>query len=94
MRINEIIIGNFRRYHGLNRIKLGNKGTISIIAAQNGVGKTTILDSIFLGLYGSKGYEKRIQETGNLVFSEWLIRSALNVKARHDDFPVISFKLK
>ena len=47
---------NFGIYKGLHRIELtqGGERNITLIGGMNGRGKTTILDAVFLCLYGKK----------------------------------------
>ena len=54
MKINKIILDNFRIYRGLNEIDLRSKKdkNISIIAGKNGFGKTTFLTSLIWCFYG------------------------------------------
>jgi DNA sulfur modification protein DndD len=54
MKINNIILNNFRIYRGLNQIDLKSKKdkNISIIAGKNGFGKTTFLTSLIWCFYG------------------------------------------
>ena len=49
-----IHIENFKRFCGEHRIPLAGKGRINVIAAENGVGKTTVLDAFYLALHGKK----------------------------------------
>lgn len=52
-------IQNFKRFSGRHNIKFNSgKGRMTIIGAQNGLGKTTLMEAIHLVLYGKKGFEK------------------------------------
>lgn len=55
MRIEHVILKNFRLYEGENKINfIFSKGkNISLIAGKNGFGKTTFLTSLIWGLYGN-----------------------------------------
>ena len=55
MRIEKIILNNFRIYNGDNHISFNNKRgkNVSLIAGKNGFGKTTFLTSLIWGLYGN-----------------------------------------
>ena len=55
----ELRIINFKRFAGTNIFPLMGNGNVTIIAAKNGVGKTTVLDAFNLVLHGST----RNQET-------------------------------
>lgn len=73
MRINNIVLNNFRIYKGKNKINFypyrENKN-ISIIAGQNGFGKTTFLSALVWGFYGKlivdvdEKYKREIYESG------------------------------
>ena len=73
MRINKVILHNFRIYNGLNEIIL-KKGdpnnNISIIAGNNGFGKTTFLNALVWCFYGKlsgevdEKYKREIYEAG------------------------------
>lgn len=55
MRITEIQVNNFRQYEKLNlKFDQGSKHDLHIIIADNGVGKTNILNSITWCLYGDE----------------------------------------
>ena len=60
----ELRITNFKRFAGTNIFPLKGDGNVTIIAAKNGVGKTTVLDAFNLALHGALGIKKRYQ---NLV---------------------------
>jgi len=73
MRINKISLINFRIYKGQNSIvfKSHNEGkNITIIAGQNGFGKTTFLSALVWGFYGKllsevdEKYKREIYELG------------------------------
>ena len=54
MKIDKIILENFRIYKGKNEIDLSSKNdkNINIIAGKNGFGKTTFLTSLIWCFYG------------------------------------------
>lgn len=72
MRIEKIILNNFRIYNGDNHISFNNKKgkNVSLIAGKNGFGKTTFLTSLIWGLYGNLmsqvevKYKKDIKNAG------------------------------
>lgn len=73
MRINKVIIRNFRIYKGLIEVSLNIndlKKNISIIAGYNGFGKTTFLNALVWCLYGKliaevdEKYRREIYEVG------------------------------
>ena len=49
----ELRITNFKRFAGTNIFPLKGDGNVTIIAAKNGVGKTTVLDAFNLALHGA-----------------------------------------
>jgi len=75
MRINRISLSNFRIYKGFNNLIFnstndGDNKNITIIAGQNGFGKTTFLTALVWGFYGKligevdEKYKKEIYESG------------------------------
>ena len=87
-----LTIENFKRFSGIHFLPLTGDGTITVIAAENGVGKTTILDAFYLALHGQKGIEQRKNET-NFDFNLWL-RNAYSSRADWDNgFAKIRVKL-
>ena len=68
MRILEISFDNFRRFYGKQSFLLSatDNKNVTLINAQNGLGKTNILNSILWCFYGitTKGFEDR-----NLIFN-------------------------
>lgn len=82
----ELRIFNFKRFAGINIFPLMGNGNVTIIAAKNGVGKTTVLDAFNLALHGQQGIKKRYSKTG-FKFDEW-IRKAHNTTITGDDCQV------
>ena len=70
-------IVNFKRFHGDVEIGLRGEGPITVVAAQNGVGKTTILDAISIALHGKRAFAERYPGRS---FHHWLL-NAYNVDA-------------
>jgi DNA sulfur modification protein DndD len=73
MRINRITINNFRIFKGLNEVVFKHENlenNITIIAGQNGFGKTTFLTALIWGFYGKligevdEKYKREIYESG------------------------------
>ena len=67
----QIKVENFKRFKGEHVLPLTGDGPITVIAAENGVGKTTILDAFYLALHGEKGMKKRKQDPA-FSFNTWL----------------------
>jgi len=66
-----IHLENFKRFCGEHMIPLSGPGQINVIAAENGVGKTTVLDAFYLALHGKKGMKMRKSEP-DFHFGAWL----------------------
>jgi len=86
----ELRITNFKRFAGNHHFTLFGEGQMTVFAAQNGVGKTTLMDSIFLCLYGKRGFTDRYSK---ISFNEWL-QNALSIEAPTSDYPEISFAIE
>ena len=56
MRIKKLIMHNFGVYASTNILEFKGDKPIVLIGGMNGRGKTTILEAILLGLYGSKSF--------------------------------------
>ena len=56
---------------------MSDNGRLTVIAAQNGVGKTTLMDAFHIALYGLKGFQIRHNKRN---FHDWL-RSAYSVES-------------
>jgi len=67
----QIKVENFKRFKGEHTLPLTGDGPITVIAAENGVGKTTILDAFYLALHGEKGMKQRKQDPV-FSFNTWL----------------------
>lgn len=80
---------NFKRFSGNHDFPLSGFGQMTVIAAQNGVGKTTLLDSIYVCLYGKRGFDGRYP---NITFKKWLA-NAYSVDAPKSQFPEILFSI-
>ncbi len=64
-----LTLRNFKRFSGSHEIRLWDGGRVTVIAAENGVGKTTLMEGLHIALYGERGF-------GYLYpgedFEEWL----------------------
>ena len=83
-------ICNFKRFAGNHRIPLSGEGQVTVVAAQNGVGKTTILDSFLLALHGKRAFRERYP---GLNFADWL-HNAYSIDAEDEEFRSIQFGLE
>ena len=82
----ELRIINFKRFAGVNILPLQGDGNVTIIAAKNGVGKTTVLDAFNLALHGSKGIKQRYNKVG-FKFDDW-IKKTHNTTVQGEDCQV------
>ncbi len=56
VRFTKLSMRNFKRFSGEHHIQLTGDGRVTVVAAKNGLGKTTIMDAIHVSLYGKKGF--------------------------------------
>lgn len=56
MRIKRLIMHNFGVYAGTNSLEFKGNKPVVLIGGMNGCGKTTILEAVLLGLYGSNSF--------------------------------------
>ena len=82
----ELRITNFKRFAGEHILPLTGDGNVTIIAARNGVGKTTVLDAFNIVLHGAQGIKMRYFKPG-FKFDEW-IRRAFNTTIEDEDCQV------
>ena len=80
---------NLKRYSGDHVIPLHNDSQMTVIAAQNGVGKTTTLDAIHVAMYGKRGFAPRYP---GIKFDEWLER-AYSIDAEEEEFRCMRFSV-
>ena len=83
-------IRNFKRFAGDNQIPLLGDGQVTVIAAQNGVGKTTVLDAFHLTLHGKRVFKERYP---GRQFNEW-IHNAYSIESEEEEYPYIQFALE
>lgn len=88
-RFKSLTIHNFKRFSGNHVIPLDGDGQVNVIAAQNGIGKTTILDAINIAFHGKRAFRERYP---GRKFAEWL-HNAYSVDAEDSDYPEISFAI-
>jgi DNA sulfur modification protein DndD len=107
MLIDQIELTNFRVYHGVNELNLSTDAlsSITIVAGNNGFGKTSLLTSLVWCLYGKlmsevdNKYRQEIYESGGyLKYCEKLMnRLAVNANSMDDinyDADTFSVKIK
>ena len=83
-------IRNFKRFAGNHEITLQGDGRVTVIAAENGVGKTTMMDAIHIGLYGKRGFDFLYPDED---FEGWL-NAAYSVDAEGDRHILLSLEMK
>jgi DNA sulfur modification protein DndD len=88
-----ITIENFKRFTGVHQIPLSGDGPITVIAAENGVGKTTVLDAFYLALHGKKGIQMRKNES-DFNFEEWLSNAFSSTAELNSGYMMIRVKLE
>ena len=77
----KLSVRNFKRFSGHHEIALSGDGRVTVIAAENGVGKTTLMEAIHLAIYGKRGFSYLYPKES---FSDWL-ESAYSVDAESED---------
>ena len=60
---------NFKRFSGEHHIPLHGDGRVTVIAAQNGLGKTTMMEALHVALYGKRGFSHIYPDKD---FLDWL----------------------
>lgn len=103
MRISKVIINNFRVFKGGNTITFTNqnqKANISIIAGQNGFGKTTFLTALVWGFYGKligevdEKYRKEIYDAGGYKkYANALLNRQVKADAKKENYFSISIEI-
>ncbi len=81
---------NFKRFSGQHHIPLSGEGRVTVIAAQNGLGKTTMMDAIHVALYGKRGFTHLYPDKD---FLEWL-SNAHSVDADNSESIVLAMDME
>lgn len=78
MKIEQLIIENFRQFKGRKKISFATQKlkNVTVIHAENGFGKTALLNALLWGFYGADGL------TEDLPKKECLLHESLNRKSR------------
>lgn len=87
-----IHLENFKRFCGEHMIPLSGPGQINVIAAENGVGKTTVLDAFYLALHGKKGMKMRKTEP-DFHFGDWLANAFSSAGELNHGYMEVGVKL-
>ena len=72
VRFTKLSMRNFKRFSGEHHIPLYGDGRVTVVAAKNGLGKTTIMDAIHVSLYGKKGFSHIYP---NREFLDWMAKA-------------------
>jgi len=100
MKINRISLNNFRVYKGQNNLVLDSdkeNKNITIIAGQNGFGKTTFLTALVWGFYGKlisevdEKYKREISESGGY---KRYVNSILNREVKTNEKAIKEFSVE
>lgn len=69
MILERIVLENFRQFKGAQDIILSDvRGrTVTVVHAENGAGKTTILKAVLWGLYGHEGLRDDFEQPSNII---------------------------
>ena len=88
--LDALTVSNFKRYAGTHRIPLSpEEGTLTIVAAQNGVGKTSLIDACMSAFGGSVAtWPATPAKTGVALTAGWPMPSPL---AQEEDYPHLRF---
>ena len=85
----KLSIQNFKRFSGRHDIIFtSGEGRLTIIGAENGLGKTTLMEAFHIALYGKKGFQKLYPKTD---YHTWMA-NAFSVDA--DDSGRLNFSLE
>jgi DNA sulfur modification protein DndD len=69
MILERIVLENFRQFKGTQSMTLSDlRGrNVTVVHAENGTGKTTILKAVLWGLYGHEGLREDFEQPGNII---------------------------
>lgn len=89
MEISRIRLKNFRQFYGDQAIKLAKKGkkNVTLIHAENGVGKTTLLNSVLWAFFGdtTKKFEQKDQIVNFEARKEGENSASVEILFSHED---------
>jgi DNA sulfur modification protein DndD len=69
---NRLTMRNFKRFSGEHHICLSGDGRVTVVAAENGLGKTTMMDAIHVALYGKRGFRYLYPQKN---FNQWIVNA-------------------
>ena len=89
MKLKKIVMKNFRQFYGDQEIEISDdpQKNITIVHAENGVGKTTLLNAIFWAMYGqtTAKFEQRDRIINFEAEKEGTKTARVDVFFDHDD---------
>ncbi len=91
MRIKRLIMHNFGVYAGTNRLEFKGNKPVVLIGGMNGRGKTTILEAVLLGLYGSNSFAYK--ESRFNTYGQYLKSYVNKADASLESFVEIEFSM-
>ena len=69
MILEKIVMENFRQFRGTQSLELSDlrERNVTVVHAENGAGKTTILKAVLWGLYGHDGLRDDFEQPSNII---------------------------
>jgi len=92
VRFLSLTVENLKRFSGAHTVPLSGNGPITVIAAENGVGKTTLLDAFYLALHGRKGIALR--KGSDVEFDAWLFNAYASAASFDGDYGKLGVRLE
>ena len=86
----KLSIRNFKRFSGHHDIPLRGDGRVTVIAAENGVGKTTLMEAIHIALYGNRAFNYLYPKED---FEGWL-EAAFSVDGEGDRHILLALEME
>src|SRR5258708_19420748 len=94
MKLQRIKLTNFRQFYGVQTLEIAGNAdkNVTLVHAENGVGKTTLLNSILWCFYGevTKKFEKAEQIINFQAVSEGVNTAAVEVFFEHEGFDYLT----
>ena len=91
MRIKRLTLHNFGVYAGINSLEFKENKPVVLIGGMNGRGKTTILEAVLLGLYGSNSFAYK--ESKFNTYGQYLKSYVNKADATLESFVEIEFSM-
>ena len=92
VRFLSLTVENLKRFSGVHTLPLSGEGPITVIAAENGVGKTTLLDAFYLALHGRKGITLR--KGSGVEFNQWLFNAYASTASFEGGYGKLAVRLE